>query len=184
MIAVVAASTSAMQVLQPPVLVCIARSLYARKTKPCRNVRALSVSRITATTRHGGQNRLAGNHHRTGMLRRHDGDVWRCAFPSGRVPALPTKSARPGISYPRHAGAGRYPRLALLQRMQVVDTGLRRHDGGAPSVGQSLRPLVLGAGHIPRRRRRMLRPPDDRRGMDCEATHARSRGDRLTEARS
>ncbi len=31
---------------------------------------------------------------------------------------------------PRHAGAGRYPRLAFVAAKKVVDTGLRRHDEG------------------------------------------------------
>jgi hypothetical protein len=44
----------------------------------------------------------------------------------------------------RYACEGRLPRLVFAAAKKGVDTGLRRHDGGAPSVGQSLRPLVLG----------------------------------------
>jgi hypothetical protein len=49
----------------------------------------------------------------------------------------------------RHAGEGRYPRLAFVAAKQVVDTGLRRHDevGTAP-MGQSFRRLVLSGARI------------------------------------
>ncbi len=40
---------------------------------------------------------------------------------------------------PRHAGEGRYPRLSLLRRRQVVDTGLRRYDVGVAARASAFR---------------------------------------------
>src|SRR5450759_5267083 len=47
------------------------------------------------------------------------------------------------FAHPRHAGESRYPRPAFVGAKKDVDTVLRRHDGGAAPMGQSLGPLVL-----------------------------------------
>jgi hypothetical protein len=47
----------------------------------------------------------------------------------------------------RHAGAGRHPRLRARHGEKVVDAGLRRHDGAASTMCQSLRRLVLKQRH-------------------------------------
>ena len=52
------------------------------------------------------------------------------------------------FAHPRHAGESRYPRPAFVGAKKDVDTGLRRHDGGAAPMGQSLGPLVLVQRHI------------------------------------
>jgi hypothetical protein len=82
-------------------------------------------------------------------LRRHDGDVWRCAFPMRRVLALPPKCARPGVNQPpkRRSKLRLSPELAMHVLRRACST-----------------PRMFRAGHLPRRRHRMLQPTDDRRG--------------------
>src|SRR5580658_6814879 len=47
--------------------------------------------------------------------------------PGGLIPTA-LKIDTSAFCPPRHAGEGRYPRLAFVTAKKVVDTGLRRHD--------------------------------------------------------
>jgi hypothetical protein len=95
---------------------------------------------LTASQSRTRTGRIAGPSHRGGTARRR-ALVWSAESASrlqlGYLPHSPPANVIPTnvktdpstLRPPRHAGDGWYPRLALLARRQVVDTGLRRHDG-------------------------------------------------------